>query len=153
MCEWEHALLADNMLYPIEALHKLLIAVCPAPFRVFSEEYGAVRLLARNHYVMEKAFVFAMICLTKWLGTDIPYPWCVPDSWPPDLPEHLRPKMAKAVCMDDPHLAHSQPAISYIAFACVSHLPTNSFTLTVDLIRGTDLEAFFFTFSFSFRLR
>ena len=95
--------------------HQLLRKVFPAKsFRLFTGNYHAKVLLAKNDYVMEKAFVYAMMSLTKWLGKkDITWPWVIP-HWPPALPEDLCPKMPNPIGLEGPHQAPSQLPISYV---------------------------------------
>ena len=60
-----------------------------------------------NDYVMEKAFVYGIIALSKWLGKE-KFPKGVYGTWPPPPPEDL------AVCVDDgpAHVRRGAPAAS-----------------------------------------
>ena len=52
---------------------------------VFTHAYSPARLLWRNDYIIEKAFVFGVIALSKWLG-DARFPQGLYGSWPPRQP-------------------------------------------------------------------
>ena len=57
---------------------------------VFSQGvYDCGRLLALNDYVMEKAFVFGVICMSKWMREEV-FPQGV-YVWPPAMPEPPAP--------------------------------------------------------------
>ena len=70
---------------PVGALHALLSAFVPCADQIFQGGYTPLRLLHMNDYVMEKAFVFAVIALSKWLGPDR-WPMGFYETWPPPLP-------------------------------------------------------------------
>ena len=60
----------------------------PSAEKVFVDAYHPLRLLHRNDYVMEKAFVFGVIALSKWLGSDR-YPPGLYGEWPPEPPPEI----------------------------------------------------------------
>ena len=53
----------------------------PRHWSVFKDEYGPLRLLQANDYVIDKAFVFGVIALSKWLGEE-KFPQGIYE-WPP----------------------------------------------------------------------
>ena len=70
---------------PVSAMRALLRALVPAAGKIFADAYTPLKLLHMNDYVMEKAFVFAVIALSKWLGPDR-WPMGFYETWPPPLP-------------------------------------------------------------------
>ena len=60
-------------------------------------------LLHMNNYVMEKAFVYGAIALSKWLSKDL-LPKGVYGYWPPDPPEEAvqEPSGAAAEAVQEP---------------------------------------------------
>ena len=71
---------------PVEALTRMFMAIIgPAARDVFTLAYSPARLLWRNDYIIEKAFVFGVIALSKWLG-DARFPQGLYGSWPPRQP-------------------------------------------------------------------
>ena len=84
---------------PIEALRRLLAAFVPCHDKIFTGAYTPLRLLHMNDYVMEKAFVFAVIALSKWLGPDR-WPPGFYDTWPPPLPPPEAKAAEAAVVVD-----------------------------------------------------
>ena len=84
---------------PIEALRRLLAAFVPCHDKIFTGAYTPLRLLHMNDYVMEKAFVFAVIALSKWLGPKR-WPPGFYDTWPPPLPPPEAKAAEAAVVVD-----------------------------------------------------
>ena len=78
---------------PVETLYKLFLACVPSARRVFTDSYGALRILHMNDYVLEKAFVYGIVALSKWLGEER-YPCGVYGRWPPKMPADLIPKLS-----------------------------------------------------------
>ena len=52
----------------VQALFGLVIACVPCARRLFTDAYAPLRLLHVNDYVLEKAFVYGIVALSKWLG-------------------------------------------------------------------------------------
>ena len=48
-------------------------------------------LSADNDYILEKAFVYGIVALSKWLGEER-YPCGVYGQWPPPFPAGLAPR-------------------------------------------------------------
>ena len=44
-----------------------------------------------NDYIIEKTFVYGIICLSKWLSKDR-FQEGLYGHWPPKMPDHLQPK-------------------------------------------------------------
>ena len=47
-------------------------------------------VLHQNDNVMKKAFVYGVLCLSKWLGEGH-FPKGYHGQWPPELPEYMKP--------------------------------------------------------------
>ena len=78
---------------PLLALRDLLEAVAPSsPADVFSKQRRFHRLLHRNDYVLDKAFVSCVWVLSKWLMAKT-FPQGV-FAWPPEVPPRVLPKPA-----------------------------------------------------------
>ena len=45
-------------------------------------------LLGHNGFIIEKAFVYGVICLSKWLGDKV-FPKGIYGLWPPQAPSHI----------------------------------------------------------------
>ena len=75
---------------PVETLSLLFMACVPCARRVFTAAYRPLRLLHVNDYVLEKAFVYGIVALSKWLGEGR-FPQGVYGSWPPKLPADFLP--------------------------------------------------------------
>ena len=73
---------------PVETLCKLFKACVPRARKIFDGSYTPLRLLELNDYVLEKAFVYGIICLSKWLAPD-EFPQGVFGNWPPPIPDGL----------------------------------------------------------------
>ena len=66
----------------------ILLSKCiPYSEKIFLERYGVTKLLHINDYVIEKTFVYAIMCLSKWLGKEIFT--CGIYKWPPVAPADL----------------------------------------------------------------
>ena len=76
---------------PVDTLYRLFQACVPQAKHIFTAHYTPLRLLHVNEYVLEKAFVYGIAALTKWLGKDW-YPLGVHGMWPPKMPAELVPK-------------------------------------------------------------
>ena len=63
--------------------------------------YSIPRLLHLSGYVMEKTFVYATFCLSKWLTKEY-FPAGLYGPWPPELPEDQKPKPPAAAVVDVP---------------------------------------------------
>ena len=53
-----------------------------------STRFSASFFLAQNDFIMEKAYVYAVICLGKWLGGKL-FPPGVYGLWPPEAPSQI----------------------------------------------------------------
>jgi hypothetical protein len=74
----------------------ILLSKCiPYSEKIFLERYGVTKLLHINDYVIEKTFVYAIMCLSKWLGQDIFT--CGIYKWPPLPPADLEASEALVV--------------------------------------------------------
>ena len=86
--------------------------------RAFST-FRPLRLLHINDYVMEKAFVYGIVALSKWLGEER-FPYGVYGQWPPKFPAALAPRTQGSQPIDlepsidddhlPPHLRQGRPA-------------------------------------------
>jgi hypothetical protein len=56
--------------------------------RIFLGNYNAARLLHLNDYVFDKAFVYGIVLLSKWIGKER-FPQGVYGQWPPEFPDDL----------------------------------------------------------------
>ena len=70
---------------PVEQLLVLLTACSPSARLVFVGPHSPVRLFQMNDCVFEKAFIFAIIVLSKWLGPER-FPQGIYGNWPPAAP-------------------------------------------------------------------
>ena len=61
--------------------------------------YTPLRLLHANDYVMEKAFVYGILALSKWLGQGR-YPQGIYGAWPPKIPRSQVPDNLAASAVD-----------------------------------------------------
>ena len=102
---------------PVDQLDRLFSACVPRARRVFAGNYQALRLLHVNDYVLEKAFVYGIVALSKWLGEER-FPYGVYGQWPPKFPAALVPRSqgSPQVDLDDDHfplhLDQGRPAAS-----------------------------------------
>ena len=74
--------------FPVETLYALFSAFLPHARHVFTGAYSPLRLLHVNDYVLEKAFIYGIIALSKWLGEER-FPPGVFGQWPPQVPAGL----------------------------------------------------------------
>ena len=70
---------------PVDTLYRLFEACVPSARRVFKNASSPLRLLHINDYILEKAFVYGIVALSKWLGEDR-FPQGVYGHWPPRFP-------------------------------------------------------------------
>ena len=102
---------------PVEVLYKLFQACIPMARRIFTAYNTPLRLLHANEYVLEKAFVYGIMSLSKWLGTE----WkCGVHNWPPEMPPDLVPKYPGVQIVHVDTAASSQAASSSHAGAAAS---------------------------------
>ena len=73
---------------PVEALYRLFSACVPCARNVFTGVYRPLRLLHANEYVLDKAFVYGIVALSKWLGAER-FRQGVYGQWPPTFPAAL----------------------------------------------------------------
>ena len=71
-----------------QAMLMTLFEQCvPHARKIFAGNYAPMKLLHMNDYVIEKTFVYAMICLSKFLGSEW-FSWGV-FQWPPVAPPNI----------------------------------------------------------------
>ena len=75
---------------PVDTLLRLFNACVPHANRVFQGPYTPLRLLHKTDYVMDMAFVYGILALSKWIGEET-YPCGVYGHWPPKFPANLMP--------------------------------------------------------------
>jgi len=75
---------------PNEMLWTLLEKSVPLARRIFSEatSWTPMKLLHMNDYVIEKTYVYAIVAMSKWVGSER-FPYGVYGNWPPAAPEDL----------------------------------------------------------------
>ena len=100
---------------PCEQILRLFAACVPRARDIFSGPYTPARLLHMNDYVVEKAFVYGVVALSKWLGAER-FPHGIYGRWPPNAPE-LAPSTPATPALDidgavPPHLRLGSPAAS-----------------------------------------
>ena len=110
---------------PVNTLLLLWVKCVPLAKRIFTDQYNPLRILHVNDYVLEKAFVYGIMALVKWMGREH-FP-IMPKRWPPEMPKrfelpekHFNASTAEAVSTapvpvhDDseipPHLRVGLPA-------------------------------------------
>ena len=78
---------------PADTMYRLLHRCVPRARDIFSIHAALTipKLFFLGDYIMEKAFVYGIICLSKWLG-EATFPQGV-YKWPPALPEDLQPTL------------------------------------------------------------
>ena len=76
-----------NAKTPVEVLFRLWERCMPCARKVFEGPFSPLRLLHLNEYIMEKTFVYGVICMGKWLD-EKKFPQGV-YTWPPQLPPNL----------------------------------------------------------------
>ena len=60
---------------------KLLTSILPDATRMLQGRYKLATMFQRNGYSMERTFLYAMLCFSKWLGTEL-FPAGI-HAWPP----------------------------------------------------------------------
>ena len=94
---------------PLATFTLLLQAVVPHAINIFTREYAPIQLLHENGYIIEKAFVYAIVCLSKWLGRDR-FPMGIFGQWPPPMPGQSRGGSSRdASSSGGLHVAESTP--------------------------------------------
>ena len=85
----------------VGTLLRLFQLIVPCADKVFKAggPYALMRILYLNDHVMEKAFVYGMMCLSKWLGKER-FPHGVYGKWPPEMPPKFVPKARRAIPID-----------------------------------------------------
>ena len=106
---------------PVETLYRLFILCVPKAREVFKDHNSPLKLLHVNDYVMEKAFVYGIVLLSKYLGRDL-FCYGIFGKWPPPFPANLVPRSPAPPPVDveasngevnvPPHLRHGAPAAS-----------------------------------------
>ena len=106
---------------PVAALFRLYSAIVPLERRVFAGTLSPLRLLHVNDYILDKAFVYGIVALSKRLGEEW-FPCGVFGQWPPPFPAGLATKSEDAQPVDleasigedhlPPHLRVGLPASS-----------------------------------------
>ena len=81
---------------PEVTLMRLFAKCVPKAREIFTGQYTMAKMYHANDYIMEKTFVYGIICLSKWLSKDR-FPEGLYGYWPPQMPEHLQPKGPEAV--------------------------------------------------------
>ena len=80
---------------PVDTLMRLFSVRVPEARRVFGGTCRPLRLLHANDYILEKAFVYGIVALSKWLGAER-FPQGVHGRWPPAFPANLVPSSEEA---------------------------------------------------------
>jgi hypothetical protein len=93
---------------PPEPLFKLFEASVPRARKIFDGSYTPLRLFQLNDYVLEKAFVYGIICLSKWLAPD-EFPQGVFGNWPSPTPDGLVAEWAARASPPSAHDAQLPP--------------------------------------------
>ena len=75
---------------PEVMLQALLRRVVPRSTEIFSGAYSPMNLLHANDYIVCKAFVYAVVALSKWLGSER-FPQGLYGTWPPQAPADVAP--------------------------------------------------------------
>ena len=75
---------------PVHSLERIFKRCVPCAGRIFNGNYSPLRMLHVNDYVLEKAFVYGILALSKWLG-EKSFVYGVYGKWPPTFPEGLLP--------------------------------------------------------------
>ena len=96
-------------------LQTLLEQCVPHSSKIFEGKYGVMTLLHINDYIIEKTFVYAIFCLSKWLGKEL-FEWGIHGPWPPVAPADLLhpsdPDVQDVPHEDEVPIAASLPAAS-----------------------------------------
>ena len=88
----------------VDALQQLFSACVPKARDISMGSYTFLRMLHLNGYVMEKTFLYGIICLSKWVGHRV-FPEGLYGSWPPELPHDLQPNLPPPIApipVEDP---------------------------------------------------
>ena len=97
---------------PVETLHRLFSACVPSARKVFIGSYTPLRLLHVNNYVLEKAFVYGIVALSKWLSEER-FPQGAFGPWPPKAPEGLVAEWMGGDTLDlETEVASGHPLVS-----------------------------------------
>ena len=75
---------------PVNSLERIFKRCVPCAGRIFKGNYSPFRMLHQNDYVVEKAFVYGILALSKWLGPKT-FIYGIYGKWPPPFPEGLLP--------------------------------------------------------------
>ena len=94
-----------------QAMLMTLFEQCvPHARKIFAGNFEPMKLLHMNEYVIEKTFVYAMICLSKFLGDEW-FPWGV-FVWPPAPPPDIYVSNPDIVPVPDPDARPSAASAS-----------------------------------------
>jgi len=85
---------------PVDTLFRLFSAFLPLARQVFQGAYTPLRLLHVNDYVLDKAFVYGIVALSKWIREEH-FPSGVYGHWPPRFPADLLPIPIQVDIPDD----------------------------------------------------
>ena len=91
----EFAALDSLVRDPADCLLRLIGRFMPFAPKIFVEAFTPAQLLANNDFIMEKAFLYAVVALSKWLGEDR-WPAGFYGHWPPPMPAHIHESAAAA---------------------------------------------------------
>ena len=83
----------------VETLFRLFELCVPSARKIFITSYTPLRLLHLNDYSLEKAFVYGIMALSKWLGRT-KFPQGVHGRWPPKLPAEFVPERTISMPVD-----------------------------------------------------
>ena len=104
-CGLEFARLLDSLFPPplyggprdaCAVLMKLWKRILPKADQIFTASYSAPRMFAHSEYIMEGAFLFGVIVVSKLLGYEH-FPCGLYGKWPPPLPEELQPEFPSSL--------------------------------------------------------
>ena len=73
-------------------LFNLFVRCVPKASLPFSQLHTPLKLLHHNHYDLDKAFLYGIIALSKWLG-ELHFPLGIYGSWPPSPPDDVKASM------------------------------------------------------------
>ena len=75
----------------VQDMFFVLLEKCiPCARKIFTGSMQPIKMLHNNDYVIEKAFVWAIIALSKYMGLEY-FPHGVYGTWPPSPPHDLMP--------------------------------------------------------------
>ena len=94
---------------PVATLRDLMGAVAPgSPRHVFTGSRFFLRFLHLHDYILDKAFVACVLCLSRWLR---PENWAVGVfAWPPEVPADVVPAHPDLAPLPVDGLASAAPA-------------------------------------------